>query len=180
VVELFIFLEMRNAASRIEILTFKGTTPYTAAGLPHQKRRPSHEPLSRLARFRSTADVEHLDAGAQRRFDVQAATCTTAEDADKLLAVIEMCGSGFDTFNGWNARPAHRVLAVRRRPLAVDDHLEPRSAIATTERDGPSVGQRRVFQCQSVAAGERRSAVLLITAAMLALKPSTHLEHSYL
>jgi hypothetical protein len=105
VVELFTFLEMRNSASRIEILTFEGTTPYTNAGFPRM-RAHSFE-FSHLPRVRTTPDAELAATGGARvdngmqRFAVQHATCATAEDADKLLSVIEMCGSGFDSFNNW-------------------------------------------------------------------------------
>jgi hypothetical protein len=40
-------------------------------------------------------------ATTRARFDVSHAKCTTQDDEDRLLAVIETCGAGADTFNQW-------------------------------------------------------------------------------
>jgi hypothetical protein len=69
---------MKASSSRIEILEFGNVPPYTEEG-----ERSSQAP--------------HL----LQRFDVRRAKCSAAMDEERMLAVIEGCGAGFDSFNQW-------------------------------------------------------------------------------
>jgi hypothetical protein len=94
---------MKSDASRIEILEFdhKTGTPARGADGGNAHSTQPHRSRSKGAFERTVSppptDAERIGA----RFDVRNATCVVAEDQDRLLAVIETCGSGFDTFNTW-------------------------------------------------------------------------------
>jgi hypothetical protein len=95
---------MRAGKLRIEINDFAGSAPYTRHGLPVEQ--PHGPPPLSTVRMPSRPRVQispaELDGGTRyARFDVRDATCSKTEDADALLAVIETCGAGFDSFNQW-------------------------------------------------------------------------------
>jgi hypothetical protein len=103
VVELFVFCEMTSArevdASRIQLVDFVGTSPYTADGTPSSVSRVSDGGVARAWRERPSHEIRAV--APTERFDVRRARCVMREDADSLLAGIESCGSGFDAFNAW-------------------------------------------------------------------------------
>jgi hypothetical protein len=52
---------------------------------------------------------------------VQRASCSIAEDEERMLAVIEGCGAGFDAFNSW----MHNLLwehSIDGQHHAMDGH----------------------------------------------------------
>jgi uncharacterized protein YgfB (UPF0149 family) len=83
-------------------------------------------------------------------FDVRLTTCASQADQDRLLAVIENCGAGFDAFNVWMhelllstnglapdkgvAAPTERLLRTRVADLRHDNFDMPLflEAMATT------------------------------------------------
>ena len=54
--------------------------------------------------------------GRDEHFDVRRAKCTVQEDEDKLMAVIETCGAGAESFNRWMVELL--VLAEEKRVKA--------------------------------------------------------------
>jgi hypothetical protein len=59
-----------------------------------------------------------------QRFDVQQARCAIAQDEERMLAVIECCGSGFEFFNAW----MHNLL---HEHSADDEHKETQPSVTT-------------------------------------------------
>jgi hypothetical protein len=130
VIELFAFREMNADATRFQILDFEGTLPYTPDGVtrvdvhgesaeasarPPSERRTSGAGLLDAVRRnsrRSNTTVPPSMAVQKQRFDVRRATCVGKGDKDALLAAIESCGAGFETFNDW----MHSMLVVHCSP----------------------------------------------------------------
>jgi hypothetical protein len=113
---------MGHDISRITIVDFStgdSTSAQTLTATPADSRSPVELPSPIDARAPRRIAVAQLQppggarpselrvsasaAAAGARFDVRVAKCTTQEDEDKLLAVIETCGAGADTFNEWMA-----------------------------------------------------------------------------
>jgi hypothetical protein len=127
VVELFVFYQMKSDASRIEILEFSLETTKDTLPPPPRVLRPRSIRAAAggsrrwISRFNvSIAPLQRRVSGTMSRlydrnspvfptnaermdapFDVRHASCVMVEDQHRLLAVIEMCGSGFDSFNAW-------------------------------------------------------------------------------
>jgi hypothetical protein len=109
---------MKADATRIEIRQLPSAEPYMAMARPHSaQRHVEGEPRSGrppLTRSRSRS-APH--------FDVRLTTCASQADQDRLLAVIENCGAGFDAFNVW----MHELL------LSTNGFV-PNKGVATTDR----------------------------------------------
>lgn len=99
--------------SRIEFLSFGESgadqlKPPTSGGRSWQWRTPraAQQPATGL---RATVAV---DAQALA-FDVRKARATLATDTERLLAVIDCCGNGVDSFNEWMTAGLREWRAAR-------------------------------------------------------------------
>jgi hypothetical protein len=108
--------------TRIEMIDFVGTLPYTSEGPPVQHSKCVQFKMSaRLSRSTDgmtsqkppmlaavavdpdgAAPCEReRDAARLSRFDVRDARCAVCVDEDTLRSAIESCGAGVDAFNAW-------------------------------------------------------------------------------
>jgi hypothetical protein len=126
VVELFVYFEMRADGSRITIVGFEEAEPCAELSPPDGGgvARVEQQPTWQQPTWPWAAAAQRLVAGsassrahdartqpgltaaapatlAGASFDVRQAKCTMRHDEDRLLAVIETCGNGFESFNAW-------------------------------------------------------------------------------
>lgn len=130
---------MNADAARFQILDFEGTVPYTHEGVAVDLREVT-EPSWRVLAPQARRAAQQWRGGQQlrdavrrnsprsinfepptgvlmQRFDVRRATCVGKGDKDALLAAIESCGAGFETFNEW----MHNMLVTHCAPPPPDD-----------------------------------------------------------
>jgi hypothetical protein len=148
VIELYVFFEMTAAATRIEMIDFVGTRPYTSEGQIVQRSERMQVMQSRLSRSvdrtsgrmpstngvdsnGATLSAHEPDATRVSRFDVRDARCAVRADEDALRSAIESCGAGIDAFNSWmhDMLVACSADAMRRIPSPHAPRRQRRSAV---------------------------------------------------
>jgi hypothetical protein len=139
IVEIYCFFEMMHgvdaasASSRIEIISFPSAPRYTSQGVRAGAGAPA-DAGGGAEGFRSQLRPPPL----YQRFDVQQTRCAIAQDEERMLAVIESCGAGFDAFNSW----MHALLYERGAAARLGGQLSGRHLFGLAPWRADEAGER--------------------------------------
>jgi hypothetical protein len=111
-----------SVSARIEIIDLKDTPLYTSEGCVASETAmpPPISAAPGLIAASLTRPRVRSSRPVLQRFDVRKTTCEAECDKEKLLAVIEGIGAGFERFNEWmhNLLVAGRARTPREAAIA--------------------------------------------------------------